>query len=346
MEREVLREKQALSIDIEALATLILNTQKENGEIPWSVGEKTDPWDHVEAAMGLAIGGYIEEAESAYAWLAENQLEDGSWYAAYQDGVPIDLTRDTNMTTYIAVGVYHHFLLTGNSLFLKSMWPVVEKAIDFAISLQAPTGEIYWAKSPDLKVDPMALLTGSSSIFMSIKCALAIARQIGTSRPDWKTAALRLQKAIEHGYHLFNIAKSHFSMDWFYPVLSGAITGNAAKKRIDQHWKKYVVEDMGTLCVSNRPWVTIAETSELVLALTAAGNTKVGEIVFNWILDRTFDDGSYWCGFTYPDMVIWPEEKITWTNAVVIMAADALYHLTPASCLFNHEYWEKSGILR
>jgi hypothetical protein len=345
MEREMLRKKQPLEIDIDAVGAVILAAQKENGEIPWNIGGKTDPWDHVEAAMGLAIAGHVDAAQKAYQWLAENQLEDGSWYAAYQDGAPIDRTRDTNMTTYVAVGVFHHFLLTGNTGFLKTMWPVVEKAIDFAAGMQAPTGEIYWAKSPDLKVDPMALLTGSSSIFMSMKCALAIARQIGVDRPDWKRAALKLKKAIKHGYHLFNITKSHYSMDWFYPVLTGALTGEDAKKRIDQHWKKFIVEGMGALCVSNRPWVTIAETSELVIALAAAGNHNVGEIVFNWLLDRKFDDGSYWCGFTYPDMVIWPEDKITWTNGVVIMAADALYHLTPASGLFSHEYWEKSNIL-
>lgn len=344
MDREVLRKKQPLGIDIEAIAALILFTQKDNGEIPWSIGEKTDPWDHVEAAMGLAIAGHLQAAEKAYQWLAEMQLEDGSCYAAYKDGEPIDRTRDTNMSTYIAVGVYHHYLITGDTGFLESMWPVVEKAIDFAVSLQAPTGEIYWAKSPDLKVDPMALLTGSSSIFMSMKCAIAIAGKLGKSRPDWTAAALRLRRAIEHGYHLFNIAKSHYSMDWFYPVLSGAITGDAARKRFDHHWKKYIVEGMGALCVSNRPWITIAETSELVLALVAAGNYKVGEIVFNWLHDRKFDDGSYWCGYTYPDMVIWPEEKMTWTNGVVIMAADALYDLTPAGCLFSHEYWEKTGI--
>jgi hypothetical protein len=78
---------------------------------------------------------------------------------------------------------------------------------------------------------------------------------------------------------------------------------------------------MGIRCVSDRPWVTIAETSELVLALAGMGNSKLAEIVFNWISECTFDDGSYWCGFTFPDMVIWPEDKITWTNGVVMMAA-------------------------
>ena len=73
---------------------------------------------HVEAAMGLAIGGFLEEARRAYGWLAETQLPDGSWYAAYRDGVPEDMTRDTNMSSYIAVGVYHNYLLTGDRTFL------------------------------------------------------------------------------------------------------------------------------------------------------------------------------------------------------------------------------------
>ncbi|MEE8430758.1 MAG: phenyltransferase domain-containing protein, partial [Candidatus Desulfatibia sp.] len=78
--------KQDLTIDIDSVAVLIVNTQKENGEIPWCRGEKTDPWDHVEAAMGLCIGGYIKEAQRAFEWMARTQLADGSWYTSYRDG--------------------------------------------------------------------------------------------------------------------------------------------------------------------------------------------------------------------------------------------------------------------
>jgi hypothetical protein len=39
-------------------------------------------------------------------------------------------------------------------------------------------------------------------------------------------------------------------------------------------------------------------------------------------------------------MILWPEEKITWTNAVALMAADMLYELTPAAQLFSHRFWE------
>jgi hypothetical protein len=344
MKREASEKKQEIAVDIDLLAALLARLQKDTGDIPWSEGGKTDPWDHIEAAMGLCIGGYFPEARRAYEWLADIQLEDGSWYASYLDGKPLDQTHDTNITAYIAVGVYHYYLITKDTDFLNRMWPVICRAMDFVISLQSPTGEIYWAKSPDLEIDHMALLTGSSSIYMSLKCALAIAGILKVKKPEWLTAKTALGIAVRDGYHLFNMAKSRYSMDWFYPVLSGALTGEAARKRIDQHWKKFVVEGMGIRCVSDQPWVTIAETSELVLALSGMGNKKLAEIVFQWISNRTFDDGSYWCGFTFPDMVIWPEDKITWTNGVVIMAADALYHLSPASDLFSHAFWAESGL--
>lgn len=344
MDLELLWKKQPAEVDLAQVAALISGTQKKNGEIPWFEGGETDPWDHVESAMGLAVCGYTQQARLAYQWLAECQLSDGSWYSAYINGAPVDKTRDTNVTAYIAVGVYHYYLITGDTAFLEQMWVTVRSAIDFAVSLQAKTGEIYWAKSPELEVHPMALLTGSSSIFMSIKCALAIAKKLGIRREYWETAAIKLQKAICSGYRLFNIAKSHYSMDWFYPVLCGAVTGKNAGKRLDQYWKKFVVEGMGVLCVSTRHWVTVAETCELVVALAAAGNHKVAEIVFNWMHERRFEDGSYWCGFTYPDMVIWPEEKVTWTNAVLLLAADALYNLSPAGRLFSHDFWDEGDI--
>ena len=64
----------------------LLATQRASGEIPWFDGGHTDPWDHTEAAMGLSIAGEIDAAECAYAWLAETQLEDGSWWACYREG--------------------------------------------------------------------------------------------------------------------------------------------------------------------------------------------------------------------------------------------------------------------
>ncbi|MEW6442776.1 MAG: phenyltransferase domain-containing protein [bacterium] len=329
----------SLPIDVNALGLLIARTQRESGEIPWHEGGKTDPWDLVEAAMGLTVAGCFREARCAFEWMAGVQLEDGSWYAAYRDGVPEDRTRDANMSAYIAVGVFHYYLVTQDAAFLRRMWKPVRSALDFVLSLQAPSGEIYWAISPGGEVDPMALLTGSSSIFMSLKCGLAIADRLGRDQPAWRRGLVELGKAIRHKPYVFNMTKARYSMDWFYPVLCGAVTGAEARKKIERHWKKFVANGLGVRCVSDRPWVTIAESCELVLALAAIGQRKLAMLLFNWIQDRTFDDGSFWCGFTFPDRVIWPEEKITWTNGVVLMAADALFELTPGSRLFDHGFW-------
>ncbi len=331
--------KHGFSINVDSVAGLIKKTQKESGEIPWCEGAKTDPWDHVEAAMGLSIGGYFREAKQAFYWMARMQLKDGSWYASYRGSAAEDTTRDTNMSSYIAVGALHYYLMTGDLGFLRNIWPTVSSAIGFALSLQTPGGEIYWAISPEGKVDQTALLTGSSSIYMSIKCALAIASILGYAMPDWERALKILGGAIQYKPHHFNMTKSRYSMDWFYPVLCGALKGEAARQRIKKFWKKFVIEGQGVRCVSDRPWVTVAETCELSLALSAMGDQNLAEVVFSWIQDKTNEDGSYWCGFTCPDMTIWPEDKTTWTNAVVLIAADAIYNLTPAGQLFNHRFW-------
>lgn len=328
-------------IDIDAICRLILDVQLPSGEIPWSKGDKTDPWDHVESAMGLVIGGYREAARKAFTWMKSTQLADGSWYSAYRHGVPEDRTRETNMAAYIAVGVFHYRQVTGDNTFMASMWDTVRRAIDFSIRHQRPGGEIGWAISPGGKPDSMALLTGCSSIYMSLKCAISMAESLNIPVPAWTAARTRLEDAIRFHPTLFNMTKSRFSMDWFYPVLCGAVKGEAAARRIDRSWKKFVVEGLGVRCVSDQPWVTIAETAELVLALSAMGDRGKAAIVFGWLSEHIFEDGSFWCGFTFPDRVRWPEEKITWTNAVVLMAADALFGLTPGSTLFMHDRWER-----
>ena len=326
-------------ISVEELGAFIASLQKKNGEIPWSIGGKTDPWDHVESAMGLSICGYYDEAVCAYKWLLDTQLTDGSWWSAIQDGEVIDSTRDTNLSTYIAVGVYHHYLITRDRDFLEYMWPAVCRGVQYALDLQAPEGEIFWARDKSGRIDKMALLTGNSSIYMSIKCAIAIAEIIGKECPQWYEAYKLLGLAIKNTPNLFNMIKSRFSMDWYYPVLCGAVTGEEAKKRIDKLWEKFVVPRWGVRCVSDRPWVTMAESSELVLTLAAIGDISRAKLIFSWFADKRYEDGSFWMGVTFPDSVIWPEEKTGWTAAAVLLAWDALNEITPAARLFNHQFW-------
>jgi hypothetical protein len=290
----------------------------------------------VEAAMGLTVGGFTEAARNAYAWSAGKQLPDGAWYAAYRNGVVEDKTRDANFTAYIAVGVYHYYLATADRTFIRGIWKTVKRAVDFTLSLQAETGEIHWALDPAGKVDRRALVTGSSSIYNSIKCAVALAKLLGVDAGEWRAAGDKLKGALCFLPERFDNTKSRYAMDWFYPVLSGVYRGDAAIGRIEKGWNRFVVEGHGVCCVSDAPWVTIAETAELVLALTAVGEVSLGRTVFDWITDKVYENGSYWYGYNYRSGEIWPPETTTWTDAVVLLAADALFQTTPAARLFNH----------
>jgi len=327
-------------ISAKELGKFIASIQKQNGEIPWFPGGKTDPWDHVESAMGLSISGFHPEAVRAYQWLAETQLADGSWWSGMRDGMVIDSTKETNFSAYIAVGIFHHYLITADLDFLKSMWPMVARGIQYAIDMQTPEGEIFWARNKDGAIDQMALLTGCSSIYMSIKCAQAAAAVLNKKRPQWDKAKNNLRTAINERHDLFNMIKSRFSMDWYYPVLCGSVSGEEAKNRINRSWEKFVVPEWGVRCVSNRPWVTMAETAELVLTLTAIGDIPRAKLVFSWLINKRFADGSFWMGVTFPDGVVWPEEKTGWTAAAVLLAWDALNEMTPAAKLFKHRFWE------
>ncbi|MDD5475614.1 MAG: hypothetical protein PHU03_03770 [Syntrophales bacterium] len=339
MEAILPKKSQKPAIDIDLMASFIAGLQKGSGEIPWSEGGKTDPWDHVESAMGLAAAGYVKEAARAYEWLASIQLDDGSWWASYRAGAPEDMAKDSNMSSYIAVGLYHYHLVTGDDHLPGRLWPNLCGGINYALGLQAPGGQIYWAKNKDGVTDPMALLTGCSSIYMSLKCAIALGKILGKSEPRWEEALKKLGHAIRNRPNLFNMIKSRFSMDWYYPVLCGAVTGRDARRRIDKYWQKFVVPDWGVRCVSDRPWATMAETAECVLTLAAIGDFEQARTVLRWIENKKFDDGSYWMGVTFPDAVIWPEERTSWTSAAIILAWDALTGMSPAARLFSHEFW-------
>ena len=60
-------------------------------------------------------------------------------------------------------------------------------------------------------------------------------------------------------------------MDWYYPILGGVLRGYPAHARLTKGWGAFVVDNRGSRCVSDRPWVTAAETCELVMSLDAVG---------------------------------------------------------------------------
>ena len=323
-----------LALTVESIAAV----QAPSGMIPWFPGGHADPWNHVEAAMALALGGRVTEAEAAYRWLAGVQHDDGSWCSYYiGDGVE-DARRDTNVAAYIATGVWFHTLVTSDDSLLREMWPVVERAMRFVTGLQWEGGELCWSLDPeDLTPETYALLTGSASAYFSLRCAVAAAEHLGRGRPDWELSAGRLVHAIGHRPEAF-ADKRRWAMDWYYPVLCGAVLGDEARAHLEERAAAFVMEGLGVRCVSDQPWITAAETAECVMAYDAAGLRSTAVKLFEWAQHLRCDDGSYWTGCVYPHAVPYPDgERSTYTAAAIVLAANALAGTGPSAGLFRGE---------
>lgn len=319
----------------EVLATgeHIADRQESSGAIGWPDGH-TDAWNHAECAMALSACGLREPARRAYAWLRHTQRADGSWPKRTEAGQVTDPAAESNQAAYVAVGAWHELLLTGDQEFAAQMWPTVRRAIGFVLALQTPRGEIAWQRAADGTPASYALLAGCSSIYQSLRCAARLARYLGEPQLGWEMAASRLRHAVACHPEAF-ADKSRYSMDWYYPVLAGPLRGPAAADRLGAQWPDFVVPGLGVRCVRDQPWVTGAETCELVMALDATGEHARARQMFADVQHLRDSDGGYWTGWQFVNKAHFPAERSTWTAAAMILAADALSGTTPGAGLFR-----------
>jgi hypothetical protein len=325
--------------DMLATANSIAAAQRPDGAIPWPDGH-VDPWDHAECAMALSSCGLTAPARLAYRWLRDTQRPDGSWPRA--TGGPdaptaeavTDPAAESHHAAYVAVGTWHEYLISGDRRFTDGMWPTVQKAIDWVLGLQVPRGEVAWERDAAGVPGAFALLSGCSSILQGLRCAISLAELAGESQPDWELAMDQLGHVLAFHPEAF-ADKSQFAMDWYYPVLGGALRGTAAVERIARGWDTFVLPGLGVRCVSDQPWVTVAETCELVLALDACGQRERAREVFATVGRLRHDDGSYWTGWQYVNEKHFPAERSSWTSAAVVLAADALAGFSTGSAIFR-----------
>jgi len=327
--------------EVTATADHLASLQLPSGMIPWFAGGHCDPWNHVESAMALDVAGLHDAAEDAYEWLAATQRPDGNWHNYYRsDGEVEESKVDSNVCAYIATGVWHHWRCTWDRGFLDHLWPTVERALDWVLTLRRSDGVALWAVEADgTRPWGYALLTGTSSIHHALRCGVALADVIGEPRPEWSVAADVMAHVVATEPTAFE-PKHRWAMDWYYPVLAGALTGEAAKARLADGWSTFAMEGRGIRCVSDEPWVTASETAECALAYAAIGDRATATDLLTWTRAHRRDDGSYWTGLVYPDdragrPTPFPfEEHTSYTAAAVILAADAIAGASPGSALF------------
>lgn len=315
-------------------ARSIAAAQLPDGTIPWSPGDRWDPWDHVECALALDAAGLHDEARAAYRHLARTQRHDGAWACPIVGGRTDHEVLDSNAASYVAVGLWHHFLCRSDEGALHELWPTVERGISFALDLQLPDGAIGWARNLKGGAGDHALLASSSCIAISIRCGLNVAAEMGAEKPDWELSLAALTAAIRSEVGSF-ADRSRYSMDWYYPVLSGALERETGRARIASRWEDFVVEGLGARCVDDRPWITSAETAELAIALHLVGMTAEATELLDWVQYQRHRDGSYWTGATYPDGRHFPNERTTWSAAANVLASCVLEGGNPTADLFG-----------
>ncbi|MCK9894386.1 hypothetical protein [Frankia sp. AgB32] len=307
-----------------ATATAIAAAQEPDGAIPWFPGGHTDAWDHLECAMALDLGAQTDAADAAWAWLRHHQRADGSWPAKTVAGVVTEAHAESNQCAYVAAAAWHRWLLTGDRAFVAEIWPAVRRALDFVVGLQAPTGQIWWARSAEGDAHHEALVTGCSSTLHSLRCGMALAALVGEIPPVWETATGALEHALVSHPEYFAV-RDRWSMDWYYPVIGGALRGAAGRARLSDHrWDLFVLDGLGIRCVSDEPWVTGAETCELAIALHLVGESAAAAKLVTDVQHLRVPGGGYWTGWQFRDQVFWPVEQSTWTSAAVILAVDTL----------------------
>ena len=192
-----------------------------------------------------------------------------------------------------------------------------------------------WARHEDGTPWSYALLTGSSSICHSLRCAIAIGEELGHDRPDWELSLAHLAHAIRTQPEGAFAPKERWAMDWYYPVLSGALDPENTFSYLQTQREKFIIEDHGVRCVSDQDWVTAAETCECAMAYLIAGSRSDALTLFKGALEMRQEDGKCLTGLVHPGSISFPEnECTTYTAAAIVLAADAISGSSPASSLF------------
>ena len=316
------------------IAKSIKTNQLDSGAIPSNADLSHDPWDHIEAIMGLNFLKDKESSDLAFKWLKNNQNKDGSWYAKYSNNDPIELNKPTHFGPYISVAALHYFKIFSDKDKLFELWETIKSAIDFSIDLQNSNGTIPWSVDKNNQIENDFLLTGSSSILKSLECAIAISKILDLdSNEKWTKAYESLAYAVRNPEGLFDKTtdRSRFSMDSYYPIISGVLLDYEKEKYIKKIFKDFYVEGIGVKCVVDEPWVTVAETSEFIISLVISNELEEAKKILVEVMNISDSNDIPYMGWQYVENIFWPEEKPSWTAAALILAADSIFDFSPGS---------------
>lgn len=325
----------------------ILELQQEDGRIFWIDDGIFDPWNHTLSAMALHVAGERAAADRAFAVLAKLQEKDGALPGQCGASAPLDAANrhlvatkaqplvDTNFTGFVATGLWHGYCLNGDKDWLRQYLPLLQRSVDFVLAHQSPHGEIAWRRRErhEALEEVDALFTGNCALFKSLSLARRIFVELDVPASGLNAAIANLHNALLHKSWRFDRSwesKGRFAMDWYYPVLTGVISGQIAHDHLLARMNEFVDFRFGCRCVNDQPWFTSAETCELVMALLCVGEREKAGLLMQALVTLRADAGGYWMGWQSQEQIFWPMERPGWTAAAMVLALDALHRISPA----------------
>ncbi len=308
--------------DLESAKNWIISNQSSDGAIYWDEKGKCDAWDHCECLIALAIFEEWEAFDKGIDWVLSNINSEGLIYSEFNFNKPSKDFFEAHHAAYIFLPLLQRYLIDGKKEYLKKISNQLRTIYGGMKSFKDNDGYFYWAKNTEGYADN-SLITASCSVELSRRAYKYISEVIGSTFSD-NDDFLNREMLGSEKFNRDGIDRSRFSMDSYYPLLCGY--GN--KSDVTRLLKDFYIEELGIKCVIEEPWVTLAESSESVIALIKSGEVDAAHKIFSDIIKLKNKDGIFPTGYQYKLDIFWPEENSTWTNAVVIMAADCLFDLT------------------
>ena len=228
--------------------------------------------------MALDAGGRTAEARAGLrAGWSPTQRPDGAWHQYYLAGQVEEPTLDANVTAYVATGVWHHFLATGDAGFLDA--DVARRRAGHGLRARpADAGRRDHLGPPRRR---HAVVVRPAHRLVEHLPQPAVRRRhrragSGHDRPDvGARPPARCAEAIAERPGAF-LPKDRWAMDWYYPVLAGVVTGDAGPGPAGRRLGPVRHGRPGRPLRRRPAWVTAAETCECALAHLAAGETDRG----------------------------------------------------------------------
>ena len=275
--------------------------------------------------MALAVCGLRHRPRRPTSGCADSQLADGSWFNYYLAVGVKDPRLDTNVCAYVATGVWHHYLVTGDSTCCAAMWPTIERALDFVAAVAASRRLRALVARPrgparGLRPADRVVLRSTTRCAAGWPAPSSSARSAPTG--SWPPAGWATPWPTTPGRSRRRTSSPWTGTTRCSPGLSRATAGRAPDRR-----RVGRLRDGGprrALRVDRRLGDRRRDRRVRDGPRRARDGGR-GARLLAWAQGLRLADGSYWTGMVYPEQVTFPAmERTTYTSAAMVLAADAL----------------------